>query len=210
MVKMLKLGVGDKIFEIEKSSVINYPDTMLGRMFTSSSDLAKSNENGVYQITWDYDSTLFESLLDYYRHGNFALPANCGILHLKEACDYLLIPFTSKTVNNVDRFCFDGYGYGSNNNDEIEFRYDLITYFKESSFDEWHEEDGILVSFDFHRHASEQLRSFQGTQDSNKWNAMRMLFFKHGLFISCRKKRFTATAFDRNNKKHTDWYPFRN
>lgn len=43
-------------------------------------------------------ATVFRSILDYYKNGIIKCPKHVSVQELREACDYLLIPFDSKTV----------------------------------------------------------------------------------------------------------------
>lgn len=74
------------------------PNTMLGRMFTSGLEFARKNSRGEFEVADGISAVLFRALLDYYRTGVVRCPPAVSVQELKEACDYLLIPFDASTV----------------------------------------------------------------------------------------------------------------
>jgi len=76
---------------------------MLGRMFSSGTLFEnKPNEKGEYAVAYGVSATVFRAILDFYKHGLIRCPPNVSIRELKEACDYLLIPFDGNTIRSYD------------------------------------------------------------------------------------------------------------
>lgn len=71
---------------------------MLGRMFTSGVEWARPNERGEYEVADGISATVFRAILDYYRSGFIQCPPSVSVQELREACDYLLLPFDAHTV----------------------------------------------------------------------------------------------------------------
>jgi hypothetical protein len=69
--EIIKLNVGGAHFEAWKSTLLKYPDSMLGRLFTTSSQLAKPNEDGEY--FFDRNPDYFNAILNYLRSGKVML-----------------------------------------------------------------------------------------------------------------------------------------
>jgi len=80
------LNVGGKRFETLTETLRKYPNTMLGAMFSSSSTMAVSDENGEY--FFDREPKLFEVILNFYRHGKIIIPANRSSEMVKEELDF--------------------------------------------------------------------------------------------------------------------------
>ncbi|XP_064490156.1 BTB/POZ domain-containing protein 10-like isoform X2 [Ornithodoros turicata] len=76
------------------------PDTMLGRMFGSSleNNFTRPNDRGEYEVAEGISATVFRAILDYYKTGMINCPPSVSVPELREACDYLLIPFDAQTV----------------------------------------------------------------------------------------------------------------
>jgi len=77
-----------------------HPNTMLGRMFSSSleNNFTRPNERGEYDVADGLSATVFRAVLDYYKTGTVRCPPSVSVQELREACDYLLIPFDASTV----------------------------------------------------------------------------------------------------------------
>lgn len=97
----ITLVVDETKFVVDSEMFKQYPNTMLGRMFSTKLE-NKPNENGEYSVAYGISSTIFKAILDYYKHGVIKCPQNCSIQELKDACDYLLIPFDGNTVRSHD------------------------------------------------------------------------------------------------------------
>lgn len=83
---------------IEKDLVTAHPNTMLGTMFSTGFQFVHPNERGEYEVAEGISHTLFRAILDYYKTGLIKCPPTISVPELKEACDYLLIPFDATTV----------------------------------------------------------------------------------------------------------------
>ena len=93
----ITLLVDNVRFVIEQSLVTAHSNTMLGRMFSSGFQL-HSNERGEFEVADGISHIVFRAILEYYRSGIIKCPPNVSVPELKEACDYLLIPFDATTV----------------------------------------------------------------------------------------------------------------
>lgn len=83
-----------------------HPNTMLGRMFSSGIEFTQTNERGEYEVADGISSNVFRSILDYYKGNVIRCPPSVTVQELREACDYLLIPFNAKTIKcqNLSKF----------------------------------------------------------------------------------------------------------
>jgi hypothetical protein len=97
----ITLVVDDTRFIVDPELFKQHSNTMLGRMFSSSLE-NKPNERGEYAVAYGISSTIFKAVLDFYKHGIIKCPPTVSIQELKDACDYLLIPFDGKTVRCHD------------------------------------------------------------------------------------------------------------
>lgn len=77
-----------------------YPDTMLGRMFGSSleNNFTRPNERGEFEVAEGMSATVFRAILEFYKTGVIRCPPTVSVPELRDACDYLLVPFDSKTI----------------------------------------------------------------------------------------------------------------
>lgn len=94
------LVVDEARFLVETDLFRAHSNTMLGRMFTSSVEFAKPNEKGEYEIADGMSAAVFRVVLDYYRSGMIRCPPDISVHELRDACDYLLIPFDASTVRS--------------------------------------------------------------------------------------------------------------
>lgn len=103
----ITLVVDDRRFVVDPTIFLAHPNTMLGRMFGSTSTplLTRPNERGEYEVAEGISADLFKAVLDFYRDGIIRCPNHISVSELRDACDYLLIPFESTTVR-----CFDLLG----------------------------------------------------------------------------------------------------
>lgn len=74
------------------------PNTMLGRMFSSGLEFTHTNERGEYEVADGISSNVFRAILEYYKSSIIRCPPTVSIQELREACDYLLIPFDAQTI----------------------------------------------------------------------------------------------------------------
>jgi hypothetical protein len=122
------LVVDETRFVIDPQLFRAHPNTMLGRMFSSSWETTLiSNERGEYELAKGISSTIFRALLvnndhidlrrnikttdrlllllffkDFYSVGTIRCPPCVSIQDLREACDYFLIPFDQLTIQCQD------------------------------------------------------------------------------------------------------------
>lgn len=92
------LVVDSTRFVIDPSLFIAHPNTMLGRMFSSGLEYTHPNERGEYEVADGISATIFRAILDFYKSGIIKCPPSVSVQELREACDYLLVPFDANTV----------------------------------------------------------------------------------------------------------------
>ncbi|KAH8379706.1 hypothetical protein KR009_006732 [Drosophila setifemur] len=85
-------------FTVEHSLLTAHPTTMLGTMFGTGFQFAHANERGEYDVADGISHLVFRAILEYYKSGVIRCPPTVSVPELKEACDYLLIPFDATTV----------------------------------------------------------------------------------------------------------------
>lgn len=85
-------------FVVDPCLFTAYPDTMLGRMFSSGIEFTHPNERGEYEVAEGIPAQVFRAVLEYYKGNVIRCPATVSVQELREACDYLLIPFDATTV----------------------------------------------------------------------------------------------------------------
>lgn len=94
----ITLVVDNTTFSINPSLFTAHPNTMLGRMFSSGMEFTHPNERGEFEVADGISHTVFRAILEYYRNGVIRCPPTVSVQELREACDYLLIPFTADTI----------------------------------------------------------------------------------------------------------------
>lgn len=94
----ITLVVDNTTFSINPALFTAHPNTMLGRMFSSGMEFTHPNERGEYEVADGISHTVFRAILEYYRNGVIRCPPTVSVQELREACDYLLIPFTADTI----------------------------------------------------------------------------------------------------------------
>ncbi|KAG7211510.1 hypothetical protein KM043_010778 [Ampulex compressa] len=94
----ITLIVDDTRFIVDPALFTAHPNTMLGRMFSSGLDYAQQNDHGEYEVADGISSMVFRAILDYYKGGVIRCPPTVTVQELREACDYLLVPFDASTV----------------------------------------------------------------------------------------------------------------
>lgn len=94
----ITLLVDNVRFIVDPALVTAHRNTMLGTMFSSGFEFVHPNERGEYEVAEGISHTVFRAILDYYKNGIIKCPPSVSVPELKEACDYLLIPFDATTV----------------------------------------------------------------------------------------------------------------
>ncbi|KAH9379719.1 hypothetical protein HPB48_009126 [Haemaphysalis longicornis] len=94
------LIVDNTRFVVDPALFALQPDTMLARMFGSSleNNITRPNERGEYEVAEGLSATVFRAILEYYKTGVIYCPPSVTVPELREACDYLLIPFDAQTI----------------------------------------------------------------------------------------------------------------
>lgn len=100
----ITLVVGSQRFDIDPAIFALRPDTMLAHMFGSSfeNNITRPNERGEYEIGKSISGVIFRAILGYYETGVVVCPRGVAVQELRDACDYLLIPFDEKTIKCHD------------------------------------------------------------------------------------------------------------
>ncbi|VVC40484.1 Hypothetical protein CINCED_3A006829 [Cinara cedri] len=91
------LLVDNTRFIVDPAIFIAHSNTMLGRMF-SSNEYTNKNERGEYVVAEGVSANVFRCILEYYKGNVMRCPSSISVQELREACDYLLVPFDAKTV----------------------------------------------------------------------------------------------------------------
>lgn len=102
----ITLVVDNTRFVLDPSLFTAHPNTMLGRMFSSGMEFTHPNERGEYEVAEGISATVFRSILDFYKGRVIRCPPTVSVQELREACDYLLVPFDVNTVrcHNLSKF----------------------------------------------------------------------------------------------------------
>ena len=103
----VRLLVDGVRFIVDPSMLRAYPNTMLGRMFSSPLNVNRTPEGDI-PLAEGISASVFGILLDYYRGKPMRCPSAISVQDLKDACDYFLIPFSHQTVrcSNLRKFLF--------------------------------------------------------------------------------------------------------
>ncbi|KAH0945523.1 hypothetical protein HN011_006083 [Eciton burchellii] len=94
----ITLIVDNTRFIVDPALFTAHPNTMLGRMFSSGVEYAQPNERGEYEVADGISAMVFRAILEYYKGGIIRCPPTVSVQELREACDYLLVPFDASTV----------------------------------------------------------------------------------------------------------------
>ncbi|KAL7019568.1 hypothetical protein ACKWTF_011161 [Chironomus riparius] len=94
----ITLLVDDTRFIIDPGLLIQHPNSLLGRMFSSGIEWQVPNDRGEYEVADGLSSTVFRAILDYYKCGYIKCPSGVSVQELREACDYLMVPFDAQTI----------------------------------------------------------------------------------------------------------------
>ncbi|KAL1456594.1 hypothetical protein WDU94_001313 [Cyamophila willieti] len=92
------LVVDNTRFVVDPALFTAYPNTMLGRMFSSGREFTHTNDRGEYEVAEGIPAAVFRAILDYYKGQVIKCPPSVSVQELREACDYLLVPFDAHTV----------------------------------------------------------------------------------------------------------------
>lgn len=94
----ITLVVDNTRFVVDPALFTAHPNTMLGRMFSSGMEFTHPNERGEYEVAEGISAMVFRAILEYYKGGMIRCPPTVSVQELREACDYLLVPFDANTV----------------------------------------------------------------------------------------------------------------
>lgn len=67
-------------------------------MFSSELEMTHANDRGEYEVADGISASIFRAILEFYKGGVIRCPPTVSVQELREACDYLLVPFDSSTV----------------------------------------------------------------------------------------------------------------
>ncbi|XP_075230174.1 BTB/POZ domain-containing protein mrityu isoform X2 [Lycorma delicatula] len=85
-------------FIVDPALFTAHPNTFLGCMFNSSLEYTHPNERGEYELAEGISATVFRAVLEYYKGNVIRCPPTVSVQELREACDYLLLPFDANTI----------------------------------------------------------------------------------------------------------------
>ena len=71
------------------------------RMFSSQGlEWARINDRGEYELADGLSAAVFNAVLEFYKGngGIIRCPPSVSVAELREACDYLLLPFDASTI----------------------------------------------------------------------------------------------------------------
>lgn len=68
------------------------------RMFSSGLEFVHPNERQEYEVAEGISAMVFRAILEYYKGNIIKCPPTVSVQELREACDYLLVPFDASTV----------------------------------------------------------------------------------------------------------------
>ncbi|KAG5898090.1 hypothetical protein JTB14_001794 [Gonioctena quinquepunctata] len=92
------LVVDNTRFVVDPAIFTAHPNTMLGRMFSSSLEFTHPNDRGEFEVAEGIPASVFRAILEFYKGGLIKCPPSVSVQELREACDYLLVPFDAHTV----------------------------------------------------------------------------------------------------------------
>lgn len=77
-------------------------------MFSAGTEYSRPNDRGEFEVAEGISAAIFRSILDFYKGRVIVCPPSVSVQDLREACDYLLIPFDVNTVrcHNLRKFLF--------------------------------------------------------------------------------------------------------
>lgn len=79
-----------------------FPETMLSRMFSSSLQMSRRNEQGDHVLDYPVSPEVFAAILNFYRTGKVYCPSTASIPELHEACNFFLVPFDHTSIECTD------------------------------------------------------------------------------------------------------------
>ncbi|XP_017778023.1 PREDICTED: BTB/POZ domain-containing protein 10 isoform X2 [Nicrophorus vespilloides] len=94
----ITLVVDNTRFVVDPAIFTAHPNTMLGRMFGSGLDITHPNDRGEFELAEGISAMVFRSILEFYKGGMIRCPPTVSVQELREACDYLLVPFDAQTI----------------------------------------------------------------------------------------------------------------
>jgi BTB/POZ domain-containing protein 10 len=79
---------------------------LVGRMFSSGMEFVHPNERQEYEVAEGISASVFRAILEFYKGNVIRCPPTVSVQELREACDYLLVPFDANTVKcqNLRKF----------------------------------------------------------------------------------------------------------
>lgn len=100
----ITLIVDETPFIVDTKLFSGHQNTLLGRMFSNKNFELKPNVRGEYDIGRGtcITSSAFRLVLDFYKYGLIKCPPTVSVPELREACDYLMIPFDASTIKCQD------------------------------------------------------------------------------------------------------------
>ncbi|KAF4674516.1 potassium channel tetramerization domain containing [Perkinsus olseni] len=109
---IVTLSVGGKIYQITKSTLDKYPDTMLSRMVSEDwmglneesdddCESAEACDTPTPSVFIDRDGTLFEYILNWYRNGEICIPWTVSEEAVRREASYFALPDDVRVVRDT-------------------------------------------------------------------------------------------------------------
>ncbi|CAD5119069.1 unnamed protein product [Dimorphilus gyrociliatus] len=89
-------------FYIDLDDINRYPDTMLAKMFGTGLEhnMTRPNERGEFDIGSDFSAAACRAVLSFYKTAKIQIPPGVNVHDVRDAADFLLIPFNIETVKS--------------------------------------------------------------------------------------------------------------
>ncbi|EER10500.1 potassium channel tetramerisation domain containing protein, putative [Perkinsus marinus ATCC 50983] len=105
---VITLSVGGKIYQVTKSTLDKYPDTMLSRMVSEDWKMSKNDSKddtgkvaSPPSVFIDRDGALFEYILNWYRNGEICIPWTVSEEAVRREASYFALPDDVRVVRDT-------------------------------------------------------------------------------------------------------------
>ena len=92
------INVGGTVYALAASTIMKYPQTMLGAMLST-----RWEQSGSDEIFIDRDPVRFRYILDFYRDGKITIPLTMSKAEMMREVDYFALPITTDEDIHFDR-----------------------------------------------------------------------------------------------------------
>ena len=93
----VNINVGGTMFTVNPSTVMQYPDTMLGSMLSErwNTDDGDKDRDPIFV---DRDPVLFRYILGFYRNGKIVIPCTITIAEVFAEVEYFALPLEKEDI----------------------------------------------------------------------------------------------------------------